>query len=162
VQHRSATDRLRADSTDLIYAATADARPAQLRTADALDTKATAVFAAATVVLGLAASGSDDGTAQAVLVGLAVAAYIAAAVAALWCFRIRRYRIELEPEYLWGRYWKQDPLAIKHAIIAERGTGFRENEILLEQKTRALKLAITFTAAETVLVGIVLLVSTAS
>jgi hypothetical protein len=157
-----ATERLRPDSTDLIYAATADARTEQLRAADAQDAKATAVFAAATVVIGLAAAGSQHGTTQSVLVGLAVAAYVVTAVAAVLCLRIRRFSIELAPDYLWNRYWNQEPLAIKHAIIQERGTGFRENEGLLREKTRALKYATVSTAAETVVVGVVLLVSAAS
>ncbi|HET7378413.1 MAG TPA: hypothetical protein VFJ24_00080 [Gaiellales bacterium] len=56
-----AVEQLHADSTDLIYAATADARPAQLRAADTHDAKATAVFASAAIVIGLAAAAGSSG-----------------------------------------------------------------------------------------------------
>ncbi len=147
------------ETTDFIYEATAASRERQIQAAQAHDTKATAAFAAATVVVGLAAASSFVGHAATVLVALAIVAYIVAAGAAVICLLSRPFSVEVSPGYLWRRFWNSNVQNIKHAIIDERGKGYTENVGLLREKTRALRFTLLATGAETVLVGLALLAS---
>jgi hypothetical protein len=158
----AAVERPKPETIEFVYDATMDARARQLRAAEAHDSKAVQVFAAATLVIGLGAAGSLHGTAPAAIIGVALAGYVVAAWAALSCLRVRRFSVEPSPAYLWRRYWSSDVLTMQHALIADRGKGYAKNAERLREKTRWLRYAVVATGVETVLVGTALLVSLTS
>ena len=109
---------------------------AQLRHADALDTKAGGLVGLHAVAAGLVAtfahtaSGRGRWVAIAVIAGLVVSGFLA-----LLGFRVEGYARDPSPEELW-RFGAWEPEAIQYRLLAARFTSLRANAIRLERKAR--------------------------
>ena len=122
----------------------------QLRDADALDAKATQLFSAATVIVGLA---GFSGEAQPVLLSIAVAVYLCAAGSALYALWLAKYRVTDSPHQLLSRYWNEPLIETKYAMVSDMAAGFTENERALGRKRRGVLVTLALTGLETALVG---------
>lgn len=144
---------LRIETLDFILDYTKGTPRRQAEVAHMIDTKALQVFAAASIVVGLAAAGPlREGTA-AWLFGAALFIYVAAAVAAFCVLRTRDFRVVDDAYNIWPQYWNQEDLVVKHALIDDITSASAENADLLGSKGRALKWLVLATAAEVLLVG---------
>jgi hypothetical protein len=143
----------RTETLDFILDYTKGTPRRQAEVSHEIDTKALQVFAAASIVLGLAAAGPlREGTA-AWLFGAALFAYVAAAVAAFCVLRTRDFRIVDDADNIWPRYWNVELLDVKHALVDDITSASAENADLLGSIGRALKWLVVATAAEVLLVG---------
>ena len=135
----------------------------QLASAEALDSKMAQALAAGSILLGLPAlSGAPDSILIAVLLGLAVVAFVSlagCAVPALWA---RRFRGPMSPTQAWDGYWSDNVPTIKLAIVADTAEGYEENRCLLIRKRNALHGALAALGAEALLVGAALIVAAAA
>jgi hypothetical protein len=144
----------------LMFELAREAPDGQLRAADAVDSKIFQAFAAASVLIGLAAvhGPKRDNLATAFLAAAAAAFLILAVVSvrALWS---RRFRVPISPHQLWRRYWSDTPEVIKHAFIADIASGYLANEDHLTAKHRALRWVLSALLVEAGAIGAALIVS---
>jgi hypothetical protein len=153
--------RLEADTLDLLYDLARRAPDAQLRDVDSIDAKVTQVFAAGSVLIGLAAlRGTHHHTTAGILLGVAVAVFLYVAYYALRTLWTREFRVLISPEQLWRDYWADPPESIKHAVVADVATGYPENDRLLQDKRRSLRQALIGVGIEAVAIGVALALST--
>lgn len=118
------------------------------------------VFSAASVLIGLAAVGQlKRGTTIAVLVAIAVSAFLVVAGQAIRALWTRRFRVSISPDQLWYRYWSEETADIKHAFVADAASGYVENDEFLKKKRRALGAALLALGVEAIAVGVALTVS---
>jgi hypothetical protein len=154
------TPALRSDSLDLLFRLVEPAPSAQLKSVDALDAKVVQMFAAGSVLVGLAAvAGAHNGLAVSVCVAAAILAFLALAfqtVKALW---LRRFRTTIAPDQLWRESWPESREAIKHAIVADIADGYAKNEERLNDKRQALGFALIALAVEATAIGVALAIS---
>lgn len=94
-----------------------------------------------------------------VLLVLAVAAYLVAAIAALFHLRLRRFRRSLQAHVLWRRYWSDEPDKVKHALVKDISDTYAHNRGLLQQKAQTIVLALYATGIEVAFVGTALILS---
>ena len=141
---------IRSEVVDFIFDQGRAASERQLRDADSLDTKATQLFGAATVIVGLA--GFSGRTNAGLLTG-AVAVYLVAASAALYALWLAKFRVTDSPAQLLDRYWSEDLLTTKYAMVADMASGFDDNEQILGRKRRGVLSVLFLTGVETALIG---------
>jgi hypothetical protein len=144
---------LRPETLDLILDYTKGTPRRQAEVAHMIDTKALQVFAAASIVLGLAAAGTLREGVAAWLFGAALLVYLVAVVAAFSVLRTRDFRIVDDADNIWPRFWDSEPLDVKHALIDDITSAYAVNAELLRSKGRALTWVVGATATEAVLVG---------
>lgn len=135
---------------DLIYEVTRQGPPNQFREAETLDAKIVQIFAAASVVLGLAAVAGD------MVIGflvLAVIAYVAVAGATLWGIWIRKTKRPFHSDTLLEDFWKDSAADVRYALAYELPEMYSHNQRIIDDKATAAKLAIIATAVEVAAVG---------
>jgi hypothetical protein len=150
---------LRPDTLDFILDYTKGAPARQADTSHEIDTKALQVFAAGSIVLGLAAAGPLRHGAAAWFFGAALFVYGVVAFAAFSVLRTRDFRVVDDADHIWPRFWNVDLADVKLALVKDITSAFTENSVLLNSKGRALKWLVGATAAEVLLVGLALFVS---
>jgi hypothetical protein len=139
---------------DFIYQATRDGPESQSRDVDAMDQKAVNVFAAASIVIGLASFSRDaGGTAATVCFALALGAYAVCVVATILAMKIRVFFNTSHADYLWPNYYDVKPEDIKHALVEDISKAYAKNKQVIETKSRAAQLAIYAVGLEAFLVG---------
>ena len=141
---------IRPEVVDFIFEQGRTAADRQLRDLDSLDAKATQVFSAATVIVGLA---GFSGRANAGILTAAVLVYVLASAAALYALWLVRFRVTDSPQQLLLRYWTEPLLDTKYAMVTDMAEGFNDNERSLGRKRRGVLWALALTGVETALVG---------
>jgi hypothetical protein len=145
---------------DLIYEVTRHGPPNQFREIESLDAKLVQVFAAASVVIGLAGvAGVGRSSTLAFFLAIAVVAYIAAAAAALWGMRMARTKRPYHSDSLLGDFWQSSAQEIKYALAYELPDIHSHNQTVIESKANAAAVAMFATALEVVAVGIMVICS---
>jgi ABC-type transport system involved in cytochrome bd biosynthesis fused ATPase/permease subunit len=142
---------IRPEVVDFIFDQGRTAADRQLRDLDSLDSKATQLFSAATVIVGLA---GFSGQANAGILTAAVVVYVLVAVAALYALWLVKIRVTDSPRQLLLRYWTQPVLDTKYAMVTDMAEGFAENERSLGRKRRGVLCALALTGVETALIGV--------
>jgi len=151
--------RIRSETLDFILEYTKAAPCRQGETSQAIDTKALQVFAAGSVVLGLAAAGPLRDGAAAWLFGAALFVYVIAAGAAFSVLRTRAFRVVDDADHIWPRYYDEELEDVKHALVDDISSAVAENAVLLGSKGKALKCLVAATAVEVLLVGLAVIAS---
>ena len=145
------------DTLDFLFEYTREAPQQQLKSVDALDNKAFALFSAGAVVVGLAGIGTwnsnDVPLGAGILLALAVLAFAVVGGAVLYSTWVRRFRLSFQANVLWEDYWDEDVGRIKHALVADIAAAYRDNHVTLERKAKALILALSAAIVEIALVG---------
>lgn len=149
----------RPETLDFILDYTKAAPGRQGETLHAIDTKALQVFAAGSIVLGLAAAGSLRHGAAAWLFGAALAVYVVATVAAFLVLRTRDFRVVDDADQIWARYYDAELEDVKHALVDDIASASAYNAVLLRSKGRALRCLVAATAVEVLLVGLAVIAS---
>ena len=152
-------DKVDSATLDLIFREAREVPESQMRTAEALDSKTIQVFAAASVVIGLAATGGIQGHASIPVLIAAVVAYLAAVVGAFASLRVRSFRTNASPQTLWEDHWEDDAEALKLALVDDLAGSYEENDKCLREKARGFKVALAMTGVESALVAVALIVS---
>jgi hypothetical protein len=145
---------------DLIFDVTRQGPPNQFREMEALDAKLVQVFAAASVVIGLAGvAGVGRSNIVGFFLAIAVAAYMATAFIAFWGMRMTRTRRPYHSDSLLGDFWQSNAQEVKYALAYELPNIHFHNEAIIESKANAARIAMLATALEVVAVGIMVLCS---
>ena len=115
----STSDRdaeLAPETLGLMFGLAREAPDGQLRAADAVDSKISQAFAAASVLIGLAAvhGPKRDNLATAFL----AAAFVILAVVSVRALWSRRFRVPISPHQLWRRYWSASGLSSIATVTA--------------------------------------------
>ncbi len=148
------------ESLDLILELTKGGPESQLRDVDALDAKTVQVFAAASIVIGLATlAGERGGTASTVLLLLSLGSFVVAVGAAAVGVFVRDFRKSYQADYLWGHFWDRPAQELKHSVVADIAAAYTHNRTVIETKARATQVAVMMTGLETLLVGLALVVA---
>jgi hypothetical protein len=147
-----------ADTVDFIYQHTRGALDGHVGQARALDAKTAQVFAAATVVIGLAGATHDANAPGGLLIAALVfyGLTLLGSVAGLWPATLRG------SDYggtLWPEHHDQPPSEIKHAIVADIAEASSHNEDKIKLKAWLLTAVLVTTGVEAILVGIALTVA---
>ena len=142
---------IRPDVVDFIFDQGRTATDRQLRDLDSLDAKATQIFSAATVIVGLA---GFSGQANAAILTAAVLIYVLVSAAALYALWLVKFRVTDSPQQLLSRYWTEPLLETKYAMVSDMAAGFNENEQSLGRKRRVVLCALALTGLETAFVGV--------
>lgn len=149
-------------TVELIFEHTKDGPGDQLRDSEQLDTKATAVFAAATVAVGLAARvpnaevpivGSFVGTLtdNQWIVNLSVVDLCVYLTAIFWMLsagatvlnlRTRSYYRPLQADGLWPDYAKREPDSLKRILVRDAARAYKYNRDVLKRKASLLNTAV--------------------
>jgi hypothetical protein len=145
---------IRPDVVDFIFDQGRTATDRQLRDLDSLDAKATHIFSAATVIVGLA---GFSGQADAAVLTAAVVIYVLVSGAALYALWLVKFRVTDSPEQLLLRYWTEPLSETKYAMVSDMAAGFTENEQALGRKRRGVLVALT--GLETALVGVAVILA---
>ncbi|HXF50283.1 MAG TPA: hypothetical protein VNM43_01215 [Dehalococcoidia bacterium] len=151
---------LRDDTLDLLFSVVKDAPERQLSVLDSLENKIASIFAAASVVVGLAVSegrGVDSGTGPLSLLIAAVTAYLAVAFCTFAGLRLVRFRRTLHADALWKFHWQDPPEWIKHALVADAAESYAYNKKVLQNKGFWVLAVMGFAALEVLLVGVALI-----
>lgn len=155
------TGNPRPETLALLFDLARESPGEQLRASDAVDSKIFQTFAAASVLIGLAAIHNvKQGHLITAFVSAAVLAYLLAAAVATWALWSRRFRVGMAPRQLWDKYWSDEPSDIKHAYIDDIAKGFTENETHLKGKHRALRFVLISVLVEATAIGASLIGST--
>jgi hypothetical protein len=141
---------LQPDVVDFIFEQGRIASERQLRDADALDAKATQLFSAGTVIIGLAGFSGEASPAPLVA---AVVVYLAGSASALYALWLAKFRVTDSPQQLLLRYWNEPLLETQYAMVVDMASGFDENERALGRKRRGVLGTLALTGVETALVG---------
>jgi len=143
-----------AETIDFIFQYVKDAPERQLAGVEALDAKMVQIFSAGSVIIGLAGltSGSQK-PASALLMAVAVAAYVAVAALALAHLWARDCRRRLEGLELWQKLWASPVADIKHSLVHDIAGAYAYNRELIGRKKWTLRLALIAVAVEVVFVG---------
>lgn len=149
------------ETLDFILDYIKDGPKRQLEAASAIDSKALQVFAAASIVVGLASAGPLRHGTAAWVYGAGLFVYLAAAAAAFDVLRTRKFRVVDDADHIWPRYWNVELAKVKYALVADITAAFEHNAELLGDKAFALKCLVGATAAEVALVGAAVIVSLA-
>ncbi len=149
------------ETLDFILQATKDGPESQSRDIDALDAKVFQVFAAASIILGLAsfsqeAGGGDTTTA---LLGGALAAYVVAVVASVIGLFTRNFHTSFHANTMWETHHDKAVEQIKLALVTSIADAYSKNNKLLKVKSRAARVVIGATAAEAFLVGLAIILA---
>ena len=153
-------DETNSESLDLILELTKGGPESQLRDVDALDAKTVQVFAAASIVIGLATLvGDRGGTASTVLLLLALGSFVVSVGAAAVGVFVRDFRKSYQADYLWGHFWDRPAQELKHSVVADIAAAYTHNKTVIETKARAAQVAVIMTGLEALLVGLALVVA---
>jgi hypothetical protein len=163
-------EQLEPETLDLIFELSRTAPDGQLRASDAVDSKIFQAFAAASVLIGLAAihepsvvgktvHGAKHDNLETAFLALAVAAFLLLAVIAIRALWSRSYRVGMSAAQLWHRYWPDTPETIKHAYVDDIASGYLENEKHLRSKHKALRVVLITLVVEAAAIGAALIVS---
>lgn len=147
---------------ELVFELAREVPAAQLHASDNVDSKIFQSFAAAGVVLGLAAS--HDAKRDALTTAfnsVAIAAFLFVAVVAVYVLWSRRYRVPIGPDQLWKRYRTDDPYVIKEAFVEDIASGYRTNERHLKAKHKALRFVLISLLLELSAIAATLIVAAA-
>ena len=110
------------ETLDFLFEYTRKAPQRQLEAVDALDNKASALFSASAVVVGLAGIGiwnkQEFPPGAGVLLSVAVAAFLVVGAMVLYSSWLRRHRLSFQADELWERYWDEPISEIKSALVA--------------------------------------------
>ncbi len=148
------------ESLDLILELTKGGPESQLRDADALDAKTVQVFAAASIVIGLATLvGDRGGTVSTVLLLLALGSFVVSVGAAVVGLLVRVFRKSYQADYLLGHFWARPAQDLKHSVVADIAAAYSHNKTVIETKARAAQVAVIMTGLEALLVGLALVVA---
>jgi hypothetical protein len=131
------TEETREDTLDFILSYTRGAPEQLFSVADALDSKVVQIFAAASVVMGLAgvSEASVHGSKAALsFLWIALIAYSCTSLCAFVSMNLRRFRESLQANVLWRDYHDKDVSEIKHAIVDDIRTSFGENREIVDGK----------------------------
>ncbi|HZS24485.1 MAG TPA: hypothetical protein VFA30_05795 [Gaiellaceae bacterium] len=159
---RAPSSSIEPATLDLLLGLSEGAPDAQLRAADALDSKIVQVFSAGTVLIGLPAlRGVPQHRVTVAFFALAVAAFLVLAFYAIRALWSRRFRVLTTPDQLWNRFWDEPPEAIKHAVMADLASGYAENDFRLHEKRRELSRVLVSVGVEAVAIGVALTISAA-
>src|SRR5581483_2962874 len=151
---RAPSSSIEPATLDRLLGLSEGAPDAQLRAADALDSKIVQVFSAGTVLIGLPAlRGVPQHRVTVAFFALAVAAFLVLAFYAI--------RALSTPDQLWNRFWDEPPEAIKHAVMADLASGYAENDFRLHEKRRELSRVLVSVGVEAVAIGVALTISAA-
>jgi hypothetical protein len=135
-----APERPTREALELLFELARDVPAAQLHASDNVDSKIFQSFAAAGVVLGLAAS--HDAKRDALTTAfnsIAIGAFLVVAGLAIYVLWSRRYRVPIGPDQLWRRYRTDEPYIIKEAFVEDIAAGYPTNEKHLKAKHKALR-----------------------
>jgi hypothetical protein len=150
----AAEQQIPAGTLDFIYQATRDGPESQSRDVDAMDQKSVNIFAAASIVIGLASFSRDaGGSAATVCFALALGAFAVCVVATILAMKIRVFFNTSHADYLWPHYFDVKPEEIKHALVEDISKAYAENKKMIEAKAKAAQLAIYAVGLEAFLVG---------
>ena len=147
--------KLNPETLDFILAYTKDAPEQQLQDAKFLDDKMVKIFAAGSVVIGLAGI-STKVSGDWILGGLLMCgllAYAVLAITALRHLKVRDFRGSFHADRLWPEYWMEKPESIKHALVDDIAEAYGHNKELLGNKGRTVDVALVATAVEVAMVG---------
>lgn len=155
--------KLREETLDFLFEYTRDAPARQFSVVDGLDAKIVQVFAAATVIVGLAAVNlAHQPFAVTIFLAVAILAYIGVVVATVRAVGVTDYKGNAHADALWHKFWADDVMSIKHALVASTSKAYAENRELIAKKGSAVQCAIIATGIEAIAVGISLLVAAVS
>lgn len=146
------------DTLEFIYTHTRGALDGHLSQARGLDGKVAQIFAAATVVIGLAGASHDAKAPGGVLVAALVfyGLTLLGAVLGLWPVALRGSDYG---KTMWPEHFDQQPEEIEHAIVADIAEASGHNEAMIRAKAWVLMVVLITTGVEAILVGIALTVS---
>lgn len=160
------------DTLDFIYEHTKEGPNLQFRDSEHLDTKITAVFAAATVAIGFAAripktegpqisyvvaSWSGYFNLVDVFFYLAVVAWGIVAVVTLLHLRAKKHRRAMRADLLWTpKYRYENPETAKRRVLVDIREAYLENKVLLKGKAKTFNRAASWTVVEGVLIVLAL------
>jgi hypothetical protein len=163
--------QLAPETLDLIFELSKRAPEEQLRASDAVDSKTFQAFAAASVLIGLAAIHGPSvlvGAAthepkhdrlEVAFLATAVGAFVLLAVVAIRALWSRTYFVGIGPNQLWNVFWPDTPQTIKHAFVDDIASGYLENNKHLKSKHRSLRFVLIMLLIEASAIGAALIVS---
>ena len=148
------------ETIDFIWDETRGAVDAQLRLVERLDSKAFQSIGVGSALIGLTVLGSGALLAAPppgrwfVALALAVFFYVLSALFTFLTVNIRRYRHGSRADELWPTMWQENPIAIKHALVADWAESYRHNKGELGRKACFLRAALATMALEAMMIGI--------
>lgn len=152
-------DPVPSDTTlDFIYEHTRGAVRGHVEQARGLDTKAAQIFAAATVVIGLAGATHDPSAPGGLLIAALVfyGLTLLGSIAAMWPVTFAGSDFGAN---LWPDHYDQQPREIKHGIVAAVTKASSGNESRIQLKAWLVMAVLISTGIEAILVGVALTVS---
>jgi hypothetical protein len=145
---------LSGETLDFIFDYTKEGPERQLGDVDALDSKMVQVFSAASVIIGLGGlSGHSGGVAGAILIALAVVAYVVVGLAAVKHLGVRTFRRSLQADVIWRKLWRYGVSDVKHSIVDDISRAYAHNKEVIDGKARTLQIALIAVAVEVFFVG---------
>lgn len=147
-------------TVEFIYQHIKDAPERQGQDWRDLDTKLFQVFTAAAVVLGLGgvAAAQRNGTAGAILLLIALVAFLIAVGAVLSQLRPLKIELSRQGDTMWPTSWQADPYWIEKGVIENVTAAYAKNRARLKCKAIALKVALGALCAEISLVVVMIVV----
>jgi hypothetical protein len=146
------------ETVDFIYQHTREALQGQVGQARNLDAKIAQLFAAGTIVLGLAGTSALAKAPGGVVVAAVVFYGLALVLSAVGIFPMK-LRGSDYGETMWLGHWDQSPADIKYAVVTDVAEGSRLNEERLLLKSRLLIGVLVTTGIEAILVGAAVIAS---
>jgi hypothetical protein len=156
------TQAISEDALDYILDYTKGAPEQVLSFADALDSKIVQIFAAASVVMGLAGisdASAHGGKAAISFLWIALLSYLATSVCAFVCLNLRRFRETLRADVLWAEYYDKSVSDIKHALVEDISRAFGENKRLIDGKAEWARRTLVATTVEVLAVVTMVILS---
>lgn len=149
------------ETVHFIFEATKDAVERQMRDFEAFDTKMVQIFAAASVIIGLAGFGRATvagGWLVTLLLFGAVLAYLGTAFLAFQHLQPKTVkRVPLSD--LWETHWRREPAQIEYALVEAINEAAVENRPVLDAKASRIRWAVLTTATEVGCVGLAVIAS---
>lgn len=146
-------------TVELIYEHTKDSPSDQLHDSEQLDTKTTAVFAAATVAVSLTARLPGDGTAVGICVYVAAGLWTLTALATVLAVRTRSFKRTLQADDLYPDYGAHKPEQFKRLLVRDAARAYDRNRAVLKRKARLFNTAVYATGLEGLFVVLALVLS---
>ena len=146
-------------TVELIYEHTKDSPSDQLHDSEQLDTKTTAVFAAATVAIGLAGRLPANGRLVELCVYLAVGLWALTALATVLVVRTRSFHRTLQADDLYPEYGAHGPERFRRLLVRDAARAYSKNRPVLMRKARLFNVAVYATGLEGFFIVLALLLS---
>lgn len=142
------------ETLDLLYEHSRGQTTGQIEWSDQLDSKGAQLFAAGSVVVGLAGLGmTGDARMTTIVLFIAVVCYVGLAIAAFFLLRVREWFVSGHADILWREHWADSPRDIKHAIVEDAAQAVAHNRALLLEKSRWLLAVQVLLTVEVISVG---------